>query len=163
MVKPIIPRQKTPHTPRRRACSYDYQIRYVFEHQGNIAIGINYRQPGFEGPKQPKGNKPEYDDELGSWAAPFIMAAINTKNIHLSQWGHQLACNLLLHIPLGCWIELMRQVFQSLRHRNNQNAQCLTRNNKRFLVTRKGFGTMPPNPSQKPTPITHGNLELDCP
>ena len=38
--------------------------------------------PGFSGPQQPKGNKPEYDDTLGSWAAPFIMAPINTKNVH---------------------------------------------------------------------------------
>ena len=38
--------------------------------------------PGFEGPSQPTGMIPEYDDSLGSWAAPFIMAAINTKNVH---------------------------------------------------------------------------------
>ena len=37
---------------------------------------------GFSGPEQPKGNKPEYDEALGSWAAPFIMASINTKNVH---------------------------------------------------------------------------------
>jgi len=37
---------------------------------------------GFEGPVQPKGNKPEYDEALASWAAPFIMAPINTKNVH---------------------------------------------------------------------------------
>ncbi|MDM7955301.1 trans-acting enoyl reductase family protein [Blastomonas sp.] len=37
---------------------------------------------GFEGPAQPKGNKPEHDEALGSWAAPFIMAPINTKNVH---------------------------------------------------------------------------------
>ena len=47
--------------------------------------------PGFTGPAQPKGNKPEYDELLGSWAAPFIMAAINTKNIHRSNFllGHE--------------------------------------------------------------------------
>lgn len=38
--------------------------------------------PGFTGPGQPAGNQPEYDDTLGSWAAPFIMAVINTKNVH---------------------------------------------------------------------------------
>ena len=38
--------------------------------------------PGFTGPEQPAGNQPEYDDTLGSWAAPFIMAVINTKNVH---------------------------------------------------------------------------------
>ena len=39
---------------------------------------------GFQGPEQPAANKPEYDEELGSWAAPFIMAPINTKNVHRS-------------------------------------------------------------------------------
>lgn len=37
---------------------------------------------GFEGPAQPAGNKPEFDAKLNSWCAPFIMAAINTKNVH---------------------------------------------------------------------------------
>lgn len=31
---------------------------------------------------QPDGTKPYYDEELGTWVAPFIMAAINTKNVH---------------------------------------------------------------------------------
>ena len=46
--------------------------------------------PGFAGPKQPSGAKPEYDEALGSWAAPFIMAAINTRNVHRSNYllGH---------------------------------------------------------------------------
>ncbi|MFD1787953.1 saccharopine dehydrogenase family protein [Sphingomonas floccifaciens] len=38
--------------------------------------------PGFSGPSQPKGLMPEYDDALGAWTAPFVMAAINTKNVH---------------------------------------------------------------------------------
>jgi short subunit dehydrogenase-like uncharacterized protein len=38
--------------------------------------------PGFEGPSQPLGLIPEYDSETGMWAAPFIMAPINTKNVH---------------------------------------------------------------------------------
>ena len=46
--------------------------------------------PGFVGPKQPSGAKPEYDEALGAWAAPFIMAAINTRNVHRSNYllGH---------------------------------------------------------------------------
>lgn len=46
--------------------------------------------PGFEGPKQPSGNKPLLEEDLGSWSAPFIMAAINTRNIHRSNFlmGH---------------------------------------------------------------------------
>jgi short subunit dehydrogenase-like uncharacterized protein len=38
--------------------------------------------PGFEGPSQPMGLIPEYDKATGMWAAPFIMAPINTKNVH---------------------------------------------------------------------------------
>ncbi|TKD51762.1 saccharopine dehydrogenase family protein [Sphingomonas baiyangensis] len=38
--------------------------------------------PGFEGPSQPKGLIPEYDAAVGGWVAPFVMAAINTKNVH---------------------------------------------------------------------------------
>ena len=42
--------------------------------------------PGFQGPKQPSGARPEYDEQLGVWAAPFIMAAINTRNVHRSNY-----------------------------------------------------------------------------
>ena len=49
--------------------------------------------PGFEGPPQPAGDKPLLDDATGSWAAPFIMAVINTKNVHRT--------NLLRGQPYG--------------------------------------------------------------
>jgi short subunit dehydrogenase-like uncharacterized protein len=42
--------------------------------------------PGFTGAEQPTGMKPMYDDVLGSWVAPFMMATINTKNIHRSNF-----------------------------------------------------------------------------
>ena len=47
--------------------------------------------PDFEGPKQPSGARPVYDEDLGSWSAPFIMASINTKNVHRSNalLGHR--------------------------------------------------------------------------
>ena len=48
---------------------------------------------GFVGPSQPKGNKPFFDETIQSWVAPFIMASINTKNIHRS--------NLLLSHQYG--------------------------------------------------------------
>jgi len=38
--------------------------------------------PGFQGPKQPHSGKAEYDETAQSWTAPFIMAPINTKNVH---------------------------------------------------------------------------------
>lgn len=46
--------------------------------------------PGFQGPKQPSASRPAFDEKLGVWCAPFIMAPINTKNIHRSNMllGH---------------------------------------------------------------------------
>ncbi len=46
---------------------------------------------GFAGPEQPADNAPYEDEVAGSWVAPFIMAAINTKNIHRSNalLGHR--------------------------------------------------------------------------
>jgi short subunit dehydrogenase-like uncharacterized protein len=49
--------------------------------------------PGFEGPKQPPGNKPVFDEELQSWTAPFVMSTINTRSIHRS--------NMLMGFPYG--------------------------------------------------------------
>ena len=42
--------------------------------------------PGFEGPRQPTGHKPMEDEALGLWVAPFVMAAINTRNVHRSNF-----------------------------------------------------------------------------
>jgi short subunit dehydrogenase-like uncharacterized protein len=46
--------------------------------------------PGFEGPPQPAGLMPEYDSATGTWTAPFVMAPINTKNVHRTNFllGH---------------------------------------------------------------------------
>jgi short subunit dehydrogenase-like uncharacterized protein len=49
--------------------------------------------PGFEGPAQPPGHKPMVDEILGVWVAPFVMAAINTRNVHRT--------NFLLGHPYG--------------------------------------------------------------
>ena len=49
--------------------------------------------PGFTGAKQPRGNKPIYDEDLQSWTAPFTMALLNTRNIHRS--------NMLMGFPYG--------------------------------------------------------------
>lgn len=39
---------------------------------------------GFKGPEQPHGMKPMHDPAVDMWVAPFIMASINTKNVHRS-------------------------------------------------------------------------------
>lgn len=46
---------------------------------------------GFDGPKQPSGHKVIFEEDLDTWSAPFIMASINTKNVHRSNalLGHQ--------------------------------------------------------------------------
>ena len=38
--------------------------------------------PGFTGPSQPDSNDAEFDPLVPGWTAPFVMAAINTKNVH---------------------------------------------------------------------------------
>jgi short subunit dehydrogenase-like uncharacterized protein len=48
--------------------------------------------PGFEGPPQPAGQTPEDDPDVGP-VTPFMMAVINTKNVHRS--------NLLMGHPYG--------------------------------------------------------------
>ncbi len=48
--------------------------------------------PGFEGPSQPAGNAAEDDPDVGP-VSPFMMAVINTKNVHRS--------NLLMGHPYG--------------------------------------------------------------
>lgn len=48
---------------------------------------------GFSGPEQPAGMTPVHEEDLGSWSAPFVMAPINTKNVHRS--------NLLMGHPYG--------------------------------------------------------------
>lgn len=49
--------------------------------------------PGFRGPPQPAGDKALHDEAAGAWAAPFVMASINTKNVHRT--------NFLLGRPFG--------------------------------------------------------------
>ena len=48
---------------------------------------------GFKGPAQPAGDKPEFDPDLNAHVGPFIMATINTKNVH--------RCNALLDHAWG--------------------------------------------------------------
>jgi short subunit dehydrogenase-like uncharacterized protein len=46
--------------------------------------------PGFKGPEQPDGSKAYEDAVTGSWVVPFMMAAIDTKIVHRSNFllGH---------------------------------------------------------------------------
>jgi short subunit dehydrogenase-like uncharacterized protein len=46
--------------------------------------------PGFAGPAQPNGDAPYEDKVTGSWVGPFMMAGINTKAVHRTNFltGH---------------------------------------------------------------------------
>lgn len=63
--------------------------------------------PGFEGPSQPTGLVPEYDPATGAWTAPFVMAPINTKNVHRTNfllghaWGEDLVYDEMLVTTIG--------------------------------------------------------------
>ncbi|MEP6970420.1 MAG: saccharopine dehydrogenase, partial [Betaproteobacteria bacterium] len=63
--------------------------------------------PGFEGPRQPSGSKPMVDEVLGLWVAPFVMAAINTRNVHRSNlllnhaWGRDFVYDEMLVTGAG--------------------------------------------------------------
>jgi short subunit dehydrogenase-like uncharacterized protein len=49
--------------------------------------------PGFRGAAQPEGDSAAYDERAKSWTGPFIMAPVNTKNVHRT--------NALLGHPWG--------------------------------------------------------------
>lgn len=63
--------------------------------------------PGFEGPSQPTGLIPEYDSATGTWTAPFVMAPINTKNVHRTnfllghRWGADLVYDEMVMTTIG--------------------------------------------------------------
>ena len=58
-----------------------------------LAVNPYSLVPGFKGAKQPNGDQVIYSEELKSWVAPFVMAVINTRNVHRS--------NALLGHPYG--------------------------------------------------------------
>jgi short subunit dehydrogenase-like uncharacterized protein len=53
--------------------------------------------PGFSGPKQPDGDTPYEDKVTGTWVGPFMMAGINTKAVHRTNFllGHPWGENFL--------------------------------------------------------------------
>lgn len=63
--------------------------------------------PDFEGPRQPSGLIPEHDSATGRWAAPFIMAPINTKNVHRTnylldhRWGRDFVYDEMILTSIG--------------------------------------------------------------
>lgn len=93
--------------------------------------------PGFEGPSQPSGMMPEYDEALGKWAAPFIMAAINTKNVHRT--------NFLLGHPYGEDFKYDEMMLTSAGEMGEKAAKAAAE------MLKNPFGAKPPKPGEGPS------------
>ena len=60
--------------------------------------------PGFSGPPQPDLHQATLDDFTGAWSAPFVMAPINTKNVHRSNalLGHLYGRDFVYDERMSC-------------------------------------------------------------
>tara|TARA_Y100001933_G_C18977803_1_gene555339 strand:- start:941 stop:1999 length:1059 start_codon:yes stop_codon:yes gene_type:complete len=93
--------------------------------------------PGFTGPDQPSGMMPHYEDELGKWAAPFIMATINTKNVHRT--------NFLRGHPYGEDFRYDEMMLTSPGEAGKAAADAVV------SMLKNPFGAKPPKPGEGPT------------
>ncbi|HOB12938.1 MAG TPA: saccharopine dehydrogenase NADP-binding domain-containing protein [Novosphingobium sp.] len=103
--------------------------------------------PGFEGPSQPLGLVPEYDESVGKWAAPFIMATINTKNVHRT--------NFLLGHRYGADFRYDEMVLTSPGEIGEKAAHAVAE------MLKNPFGTKPPKPGEGPSPEERENGHYD--
>jgi len=61
--------------------------------------------PGFTGPKQPDGDTPYEDTLAGAWVGSFMMASINTKTVHRTNfllghpWGEDFQYDEMMMLP----------------------------------------------------------------
>ncbi|MGY3550307.1 saccharopine dehydrogenase family protein [Bradyrhizobium sp. USDA 4469] len=93
--------------------------------------------PGFTGPKQPRGNKPLLEDDLQSWAAPFMMALINTRNVHRS--------NMLMGFPYGQDLVYDEMVLTGPGEKGEANAKRV------MAANAEKTGPSAPKPGEGPT------------
>ncbi len=93
--------------------------------------------PGFEGPDQPSGLIPRYEDELGKWSAPFIMATINTKNVHRT--------NFLRGYPYGKDFRYDEMMLTSPGEAGKAAANAVVE------MLKNPFGAKPPKPGEGPS------------
>jgi short subunit dehydrogenase-like uncharacterized protein len=93
--------------------------------------------PGFEGPDQPSGMMPSYEEDLGKWSAPFVMAPINTKNVHRT--------NFLLGHPYGTHFRYDEMVLTSPGDAGKAAA------NAALEFMKNPFGSKPPKPGEGPS------------
>ncbi|MXP11185.1 saccharopine dehydrogenase family protein [Pseudoblastomonas halimionae] len=101
----------------------------------------------FSGPEQPGGMLPVYDDDLESWSAPFIMAGINTKNVHRT--------NCLSGHKYGEDFRYDEMVLTSPGEMGKQAAKAIG------AALKAPFGDGGPKPGEGPTPEQRENGHYD--
>ncbi|MCC8945947.1 short subunit dehydrogenase-like uncharacterized protein [Bradyrhizobium sp. USDA 4516] len=103
--------------------------------------------PGFEGPKQPRGSKPAYEEDLHSWTAPFMMALINTRNVHRS--------NMLMGFPYGRDFVYDEMVLTGPGEKGEANAK------KVMALNSEKTGPSAPKPGEGPSKEERENGRYD--
>jgi short subunit dehydrogenase-like uncharacterized protein len=103
--------------------------------------------PGFEGPKQPRGGKPAYEEDLQSWAAPFTMALINTRNVHRS--------NMLMGFPYGKEFVYDEMVMTGAGEKGEANAKLV------MAANNEKTGPGAPKPGEGPSKEERENGRYD--
>jgi len=104
--------------------------------------------PGFRGPRQPASGAAAYDELAKSWTAPFVMAPVNTKNVHRSNallgrpWGEDFVYDERMLAGDGAEGEQRaRRMASALRFQNAMLAFAPTRALlRRFALPKPGEG-----------------------
>jgi short subunit dehydrogenase-like uncharacterized protein len=97
------------------------------------------------GAPQPPIHKPMEEADLGSWATPFIMASINTKNIHRS--------NALMNYKYGKEFQYGEMVLTGPGEQGEKLAKGMAKSN--------AFGDNPPKPGEGPSKEERENGSYD--
>lgn len=97
------------------------------------------------GADQPPIHKPMEEVDLGSWATPFIMASINTKNVHRS--------NALLDYKYGKNFQYGEMVLTGPGEKGEKLAKGMASSN--------AFGDNPPKPGEGPSKEERENGSYD--
>jgi short subunit dehydrogenase-like uncharacterized protein len=103
--------------------------------------------PGFKGPKQPPGSKPSYEEDLLSWVAPFMMALINTRNVHRS--------NMLMGFPYGKEFVYDEMVLTGAGEKGEANAKLV------MAANTEKTGPGAPKPGEGPSKEERENGRYD--
>ena len=103
--------------------------------------------PGFEGVRQPRGSKPAYEDDLHSWTAPFMMALINTRNVHRS--------NMLMGFPYGKEFVYDEMVLTGPGEKGEANAKRV------MALNSEKTGPSAPKPGEGPSKEERENGRYD--